>query len=184
MNINTRPKISVFIATSLDGYIAGENDDLGWLDRFNVQHAAIAPDDDCGYREFFASIDVLVMGRKTYEKVLTFGKWPYEGKRVIVLSHTLDEVIDSTELFKGDIMELVRRLHAEGVKHVYIDGGVTISRFLKEKIVDEITVSIIPVILGAGARLFNETGVELPLRLVSSKSYPSGLVQLLYERVE
>src|SRR6478609_9751885 len=99
MTLNNRPKISVFIATSIDGYIAKKNNDIDWLTKFNPP---TGEDKDCGFSKFFSSVDVLVMGRKSYDVVSHFDPWPYEGKRVIVLSSTLTSVCKQAELFKGE----------------------------------------------------------------------------------
>jgi dihydrofolate reductase len=173
--LKERPKISVFIATSIDGYIARENGSLDWLDKFNDSG------ENCGFPEFFSSVDTLIMGRKTYETVLSFNNWPYRGKRVIVISNTLNSVTEDAELYKGDILPLLSKLQAEGVKHIYVDGGETISHFLKEKTVDSITLTTIPVLLGKGIPLFRKIDAEFSCKLVSSQSYSSGITQATYQ---
>lgn len=179
MKPTKRPKISVFIAMSLDGYIAKKDGDVSWL------HNLGAPSgEDCGYNEFYQSVDALVMGRKSYEKVITFPDWPYPNKRVIVLSNTLKKTLHNAEIFQGDINQLVRNLCAEGINHIYIDGGVTVSKFLDAKLVDQMTLSIIPVILGEGISLFKQINTELAFKLISSKFYPFGLVQSVYEFIK
>lgn len=180
MNIKTRPKISVFIATSLDGYIARKNGDIDWLVKFNPP-INTDEDKDCGYSKFYSGIDVLVMGRNSYEVVSSFDPWPYQGKRVVVLSSTLTSVCDQAELFSGDIAHLVEKLHAEDIQHIYVDGGVTVSQFLNADLVDQLIISLIPVILGSGIPLFNKIHHDKWCKLVSSKPYSNGLVQLHYE---
>jgi len=170
-----RPKISVYIATSIDGYIARDDGGLDWLERTPT------PNEDFGFEEFMDSVDVLVMGRKTYDIVSGFDKWPYQGKRVVVISRTLDAVREDAELFSGNIQDLVENLHEDGVKHIYVDGGVTISKFLEAGMVDQIIITVIPIILGKGVRLFNPMDKEHDCTLTSAKPYPSGLVQLRYE---
>ncbi|MBS0652144.1 MAG: dihydrofolate reductase [Verrucomicrobia bacterium] len=177
MNAQDRPKVSIYIASSIDGFIARKNGGLDWLDRLHI------PDEDFGYREFFDSIDALVMGRKTYETVCGFGKWPYENKRVIVLSDTLKKVGDEAELFTGKLSDLLAKLHHEKIAHIWIDGGVTVSRFLQEGLVDRFIVSIAPIVLGSGIPLFHDMDRENGCRLESVKSYPNGLVQLCYQIV-
>ena|SRR3984957_20443352 len=176
--IKNRPKISIYIATSIDGYIAREDGSLDW-------HDQVHDDEDYGLQKFLDSIDTVILGRKTYEIVTgliaSFSDWPYTGKRVIVLSSSLQCVKGQVELFKGDLIQLTSQLHSEGVKHIWIDGGVAASQFLDHQLVDNMTLSIIPVILGAGIPLFSQLGKELPCRLISSQSYPTGLVQLNYE---
>lgn len=169
-----RPQISVFIASSIDGFIARENKEMDWLDRFN----GLA--EDYGFMEFFTSIDVIVIGRNTYETACQSRLWPYTGKRVLVLSRTLESVCESAELYKGDASSLVCDLKARGAKHVWIDGGLVIKTFLCERIVDDMTITIAPVILGAGIPLFHFTKVEEECALLGVKTFPSGMVQLSY----
>lgn len=173
-----RPEISIYIATSIDSYIARGDGSLDWLDRVNNN-------EDYGFQKFLDSIDTIILGRKTYEIVTgliaSFSDWPYIGKRVIVLSSSLQKVRKEVELFKGDLIQLTSQLHLEGVKHIWIDGGVTISQFLDHQLVDTMTLSIIPVILGSGIPLFSVINKELPCHLVSSQCSPSGLVKLKYE---
>lgn len=169
------PKFSVYIATSIDGYIAQEDGGLDWLERIPT------PNEDFGFKEFMASVDVLVMGRNTYEVVSGFDKWPYHGKRVVVLSRTLESVRDEAELFSGSLQELVAKLSSEGVGHVYVDGGVTISSFMEAGLVNQMIITVIPIVLGKGIRLFNPMDREHNCSLTSAQPYPSGLVQLRYE---
>lgn len=183
MNLSDRPKISVFIATSIDGYIAKKNNDIDWLTKFSPPIDA-NEDKDCGFSKFFSSVDVLVMGRSSYEVVSHFDPWPYEGKRVIVLSSTLTSVCKQVELFKGDIRQLIKELQNDGIKHIYIDGGVTISKFLNIGLVDQLIISIIPVVLGSGIPLFSKINDDKWCRLISSQAYSNGLVQLQYEVIK
>lgn len=182
MSNNSRPKISVFIATSIDGYIAKKDGDIDWLTKFSAPTAA-DEEKDCGFSKFFSSVDVLVMGRNSYETVAKFDPWPYQGKRVVVLSSTLTSVCEQAELFSGNAINLVEKLHAEGIKHIYVDGGVTISNFLNAGLVDQMIISIIPVVLGSGIPLFSKINKDQWCRLMSSKAYSNGLVQLQYEVV-
>lgn len=170
-----RPKISVYLATSLDGYIAREDGGLDWLDSIPT-----TPDEDYGFREFMDSVDVLVMGRNTYEVVSSFGEWPYHGKRVMIISRSLESVREEAELYSGEIEPLMEQLHDEGVRHVYVDGGITACKFFEKGFVDQLTITLIPTILGAGIRLFSPMKREQSCSLISSKSYPNGLVQLRY----
>lgn len=168
------PKISIYIAQSIDGYIAREDGGLDWLEYGHVG------DEDYGFKQFINSIDAIVLGRNTYDVVCSFGKWPYEGKKVIVLSHTLNEVRNEAELFCGKLTDLASRLYADGIKRVWVDGGITACRFLEAGLVDDITLSIIATVLGSGIRLFTPMNKEHKCHLVSTQSYPSGLVQLQY----
>lgn len=176
-----RPKISVFIATSIDGYIASNDYGLDWLEKYN---SLFDKGEDCGYKEFFSSVDVLIMGKNSYQVVSNFDSWPYEGKRVIVLSSTLTSVCKEAELFSGDITHLIKNLHDEGIKHAYVDGGVTISGFMNAGLIDHMTLSIIPVVLGSGIPLFKDILHESWCSLIASKVYPNGLMQLKYEFVK
>jgi dihydrofolate reductase/predicted GNAT family N-acyltransferase len=175
--MKNRPKISIYIATSIDGYIARTDNSLDWLDRVGGY------DEDYGFQELLNSIDALIIGRKTYEIATTVSD-PYPGKRVVVLSNSLDSVRQGMELYHGDLTDLVTRLHSEGIRHIWVDGGITISQFLSLQIVDTMTISIIPVLLGSGIPLFNPIDKEISCRLVSSQSYPSGLVQFNYEIIK
>ena len=169
-----KPKISVFIATSLDGFIARSNGSIDWLSQ--VEN----PGEDYGYGEFFASVDTMVIGRKTYETALSFPDWPYAGKRVVVMTHQSFDSQLGEEFFSGSPAELARKLQEGGAEHLYVDGGATIRGFLAENLVDELTISVIPILLGEGRPLFGAGVPEARLVLQSSQSYPKGLVQLRY----
>lgn len=175
---NTRPKISIYIATSIDGYIARKDGNLDWL---NYGHTG---DEDYGFNAFINGIDALVLGRNTYEVVSSFAQWPYDGKRVIVLSNTVKAVRKEAELFHGKLTDLTSILYADGIKHVWVDGGITVSKFFEAGLVDDITISIIAMVLGSGIPLFSTMNKEHKCRLLSTQSYPSGLVQLKYEVVK
>ena len=169
-----RPQCSVFIATSLDGFIARRDGALDWLAKFQT------PGEDYGYARFAESIDTLVIGRKTYDVVLGFGAWPYEGKRVVVLTSRPLVPLHGETVHSGDIASLLDALARDGAKHVYVDGGAVVQQFLSAGAVDDLTVSIIPVLLGEGVPLFGKIERDVGLELVASRSYPSGLVQLEY----
>ena len=134
-------KKSVYIATSLDGFIARKNGSLDWLPGSDGESRG---DEDYGYHAFMDSVDVLVMGRNTYELVLSFGEWSYGDKKVIVLSHSLTELSptlpDTVELLSCSPQELVAQLQTSGVKHIYVDGGKTIQGFLRAGLIDEIII--------------------------------------------
>lgn len=173
-----RPKFSVYIAMSIDGYIARKDGSIDWLEKGHEG------DEDYGFKDFFNSVDALILGRNTYETVSAFDNWPYAGKRVVVLSDTLKEVRKEAELYSGPLSQLISTLHSKEIKHVWIDGGITVSKFLEKGLVDHLTISIIPVILGSGIPLFHNMNIEQVCRLISSQSYPSGLVQLRYEVIK
>jgi dihydrofolate reductase len=179
------PISSVFIATSLDGYIARKGGELDWLDAANK---AVPEGEDCGYHAFFDSVVMLVMGRKTFENVLSFiQQWPY-SKPVTVLSRNKliipDELITTVSHSSESPKDLCQRLSRKGVKRLYIDGGVTIQRFLAEDLINDLTITVIPIILGSGIPLFGATGDDINLRHLATKNYDFGFVQLTYEVVK
>lgn len=172
--MSARPQCSVYIAVSLDGYIARPDGGLDWLAR------VAAEGEDYGYAAFFAGVDALVMGRNTHDTVLGFGQWPYVGKRCVVLTNRPAAAREGVEFFAGEPGPLLDRLAQEGVRRVYVDGGVVIRQFLAAGLVDELTLSLIPIVLGSGIRLFTGGEPELGLTLVECRSWPTGLVQLRY----
>lgn len=168
---------SVFIATSLDGFIARPNGDLDWL------HGDGAEGGPHGYDEFIATVDALVIGRKTYETVLAFETWPYGGKPVFVLStRALAPAPPGAvvEHMSGDPADIVSRLAARGIGHIYVDGGITIQRFLRAGLIQRLIVNRIPVLIGAGIPLFGELSRDIRLRHVTTRQYAGGLVQSEY----
>lgn len=176
-------QVSMFMASSLDGYIARDNGSLDWLDAANDR---VTPGEDCGYSKFMKTVDVLVMGRHTFETVLGFGgKWPYGDKKLIILSSKdleIPKALLSTVSHSSESpMELYSRLQAEGIERIYIDGGVTVERFLKQKLVNDITLTIIPILLGSGRKYFSDEQTDVNLELVSSHAYEFGFVQLRYK---
>lgn len=174
-------KVSVYIATSLDGFIARTNGEVDWLDQASEN---VPEGEDHGFAEFMSSVDTLVMGRNTYEKVLSFGQWPYGETPVIVLSRNPIEFprsLPETLSHSSDAPQaLCDKLADQGRAHVYLDGGNTIQRFLSAGLVDEITVSIIPLIIGSGIPLFGPTAADISLHCLSSKAFDSGIVQVKY----
>lgn len=175
-----RPKISIYISVSIDGFIARKDNSLDWLDCVEDGN------EDYGFNHFLNSVDAVILGRKTYDVAATaYGspKWPYSGKCLIVLSNTLEQIIPEAQLYSGDLFALISQLHDEGIQHIWIDGGTTISHFLRLNLVDEITLSVIPILLGEGIVLF-DIKKELSCRLISAQSYPSGLVQTHYSLVK
>jgi dihydrofolate reductase len=181
LGANVSVKCSVFIATSLDGFIARKNGDLDWLPGSD----GVAGDEDYGFHEFFASIDTLVMGRKTYELALTFKEWPYRGKNVIVLSSgfprepkSLNEGVMGTS---SSPTELIQRLASSGSGHVYVDGGKTIQGFLQADLIQDMTITRIPVLIGEGISLFGPLAHDIKLEHVSTRAFESGFVQSKYK---
>ena len=174
-------KCSVFIATSLDGFIAREDGRIDWLDQANQ---SVPPGKDCGYGEFMSTVDALVMGRKSFETVLTFPEWPYGDLPVFVLTSTMSEVPEgapaSVQMLDGEPAIVVEALTDAGYEHLYIDGGATIHGFLMEGLINEITITTVPILIGNGRRLFAEFEGELPVQLISSVAYDFGFVQSRY----
>lgn len=171
----------VFIATSLDGYIADKNGGLDWL------QSVPNPDNiDMGFAPLMERVDALVMGRNTLEVVLSFGvEWPY-SKPVFVLSNTLTKVPagyeDKVFLVKGELKEVVQNLNEQGYKDLYIDGGKTIQSFLKQDLIDEMSITTIPVLLGGGSPLFGELDTMQSFKLVESQIHLDAIVQTTYQR--
>lgn len=169
----------VFIATSLDGFISRPDGDIAWL----LQRDA--PDEDHGYAAFIADKDLIVMGRGTYEKVLTLGPWAYD-RPVLVLSKQLadaavPEALRGKVRFSGSApREVMQALAGQGVRRVYVDGGQLVQSFLRDGLVADMVISTVPVLLGAGRRLFGALPGDIDWTLVSSRSFASGLVQSCY----
>ena len=174
------PKISAFIATSLDGFIARPDGALDWLPTEKDEDGG-----DFGHQEFLASVDTIVMGRHTFEKILSFGiDWPFDDKRVVVLSSrpaALPEALAGKVAWQsGDPHSVVARLAAEGARHIYVDGGFTIQAFLRARLIQHLTLTQVPVLLGRGIALFGPVAHDLPLTHVRTVAYSNGLVQSEY----
>lgn len=171
----------VFIATSLDGYIADQHNKVDWL------HTIANPDNlDMGFAKHMQSIDALVMGRNTLELVLTLDcDWPY-SKPVFVLSNTLKNVPagyeDKLFLVKDDLKQLTKSLQSQGYKNLYIDGGVTIQNFLKQDLIEEMIITTIPILLGDGIPLFGQLEETLEFRCVNSVVFSNGVCQNHFKR--
>lgn len=171
----------VYIGTSLDGYISGPNGDLGWL-----EYVPVAEGDDLGFADFMERIDAVVMGRKTFETLIGFGVgWRY-SKPGVILSATLtsapEEFADHVQFAKGTPAEIVKFAEGQGYKNLYIDGGVTVQRFLQEDLVDEIIITTIPILLGGGDRLFGQLDQPLGFELIGSEILAKELVKRRYRR--
>lgn len=169
-------KVSVYIATSLDGFIARKNGDIDWLEGGESG-------EDYGYAEFMSTVDYVVMGRNTYEKVLSFGGWHYEKKVVVLTSREMiipPELEDKVETLSLSPAALLDELERRGARHLYLDGGVTIQRFLQEGLVDEMTITTIPILIGEGLPLFGPLDGDVKLELIKSQSFKNGFVQNKY----
>ncbi|HLJ91106.1 MAG TPA: dihydrofolate reductase family protein [Candidatus Angelobacter sp.] len=171
-------KLSVFVGTSLDGFIARRNGAYDFLPADGGEPH--------GYDEFISSIDTIVLGRNTFEVVAKLPSWPYGDKRIIVLSHrplALAEIDAPIEQMSGEPEQIVQRLSATGAKHVYVDGGLTIQEFLRAGQVHKLTITRVPVLIGDGISLFGQTPKDIQLRHVGTRQFKSGLVTSEYEVV-
>lgn len=178
-------KASVYIATTLDGFIARENGELDWLPGSDGEILIESENEDFGFNAFMKSIDALVMGRNTYELAVSTGMWPYGDKRVIVLSNTLrklaDEIPKTVELKSELPNDLYNNLKNSGAKHLYIDGGKTIQGFLNSGLINEIIITRVPVLIGAGIPLFGPLNNDKKLKHIETQAYKNGFVQTRYE---
>ena len=173
-------KATVFIATSVDGFIARENGSVDWLPTEESVGS-----EDYGYQEFMSSVDALVMGRNTYELVLSFGSWPYCEKPIIVLSNHKVEIPENVaktvSVMSAIPSEVVQRLAERGYKHLYIDGGKTIRGFLREGLIQRLIITKVPILIGSGISLFGALPHDIRLRHLETLQFDSGLVQSKYE---
>ncbi|QDH80260.1 dihydrofolate reductase [Echinicola soli] len=173
-------KLSLFIATSLDGFIAGPNDDLSFLASVEKEG------EDYGYAEFTARVDTIIVGRKTYDYVLrTIGPGHYDNgdRDVYVITRKARPNEGKVTFYSADLTELVKSLKSRNGKHIYCDGGAeVIDELLKNDLIDEMIISVVPILVGEGTRLFKEGRPEQTLELVNAKNFDTGLVQLMYKR--
>jgi dihydrofolate reductase len=182
-------KCSVFIATSADGYIATVDDGVGWLETAGKTDADLGEQSDMGFNSFIASVDCMVMGRHCMEKLASFNltpeQWPYRDIRMVALSKTIKEVPENLgrkiEIYSGDIPALISELDSAGFEHAYIDGGATITSFLNEKLINEMTITQAPVLLGSGKPLFGKTNQQIKLENAQAIAFPNDFVQIKYE---
>ena len=171
-------QVSVFIGTSVDGFIARPNGALDFLPADGGEPH--------GYNEFFASIDAVVIGRKTFETVEAFPQWPYGEKQVIVLSTSqldFSKVRGKVEQLSGDPNDIFRNLESRGFRHIYVDGGITIQQFLRAGLIHRLTITRVPVLIGTGIPLFAALPKDIRLKHIATRSYASGLVKSEYEVV-
>lgn len=173
-------KVSLFIAASLDGYIAKPHDDLSFLKLVEKEG------EDYGYADFTSTVDTLIIGRKTYDYVLKeIGPLHYDnGQRdIYVITRTERPRVGRTIFYTGNITGLVKKLKSENGKNIYCDGGAeVINELLKYELIDEFIISVIPVLLGNGTKLFKDGIPEQTLKFIEAKTFDTGLTQLRYER--
>jgi len=172
---------SVYIASSLDGYIATPKGGIEWLNTFPNPSES-----DYGYHEFIEGIDAIVMGRKTFEMVSSFSPWPYSQK-VFVLSNSLKEIrpelVDKAEVVSGDLKTIIKKLHKDGYQNLYVDGGKTIQSFLKKNLIDELIITKLPILLGDGIPLFSAQDQKVKFEHCSTEVFEGGIVKSHYKKL-
>ena len=170
----------IYIATSLDGFIATSDGGIEWLNEIPNPEQS-----DYGWSEFISGIDAILMGRNTFEKVLTFGSWPYE-KPVFVITNSLEELpedfVGKAEIVKGSIKDVIDRLNRRGYINIYVDGGKVIQSFLAEDMIDEMIITKVPILLGKGIPLFGEQEQSLMFTHTKTEIYNNSLVKSHYAR--
>ncbi|TKF21792.1 dihydrofolate reductase [Vibrio genomosp. F6] len=181
-------KCSVYIATSLDGFIAKNDGSVDWLHTAGNPNADMGDQADMGFAKFMASVDCLIMGRKCMEMIssmdLTPEQWPYGDTRIIVLSNTIKQAPDNmkqyVEMYSGDLNALISKLESEGHHHAYVDGGNTIQAFLNKQLINEITITRAPLLLGEGIPLFGETANVIKLEQAQATAFANDFIQVKY----
>jgi dihydrofolate reductase len=178
--MTTDRKVILYIATSLDGYIAKPNDDLSFLSI--VQQDG----EDYGYREFVKSVDTVILGRKTFDWVMSqVPEFPHADKNSYIITRTVRPSVGKTNFYTGKLEYLISKLKAEQGKNIFIDGGAEIvNELLKKNLIDEFIISIIPILVGNGTKLFKDGRPEQILELVTTKQFDKGLIQLHYKRAD
>ena len=182
-------KCSVFIATSVDGYIATPDGGVDWLEAAGDPGADMDEFADMGFGDYLATVDCMIMGRKCLEKIASFEltpeQWPYGDIPIVTLSNTLSAVPaglpPTVELYSGEIDVLIEQLETRGCSHAYVDGGTTITGLLELGLINEITLTRAPVILGGGLPLFGELSRNIKLEQARAQAYPNGFVQERYQ---
>ena len=174
--MNSNRKVILYIAMSLDGYIARQDGDIGWLSL--VEQTV----EDYGYSDFMAAVDTVILGRKTYDKVFSFGiGFPHADKECYVITRSEIPSKEKITFYNKDLKELITTLKGKTGKNIFVDGGAEIvNELMKNNLIDEYIISIIPIMLGNGIRLFNNTRPENNLQLIDCKKFDSSLVQIHY----
>lgn len=178
--MDTHRKVILYIAMSLDGYIAKPNDDLSFLGIVSQEG------EDYGYHDFIQSVDTVIVGRKTYEWVMKqVPQFPHADKNAYIITRTPRPSVGKTHFYTGNLKQLVMRLKNEPGKNIFCDGGAeVVNELLKENLIDELIISIIPILVGDGTRLFFDGRPEQGARLLSTKQFEKGLVQLHYKMTD
>lgn len=171
-------KVILYIATSLDGYIASPDDNLDFLSVVEQEG------EDYGYAQFIETVDTVIVGRKTYDKVLSMGfDFPHTDKESYIVTRTAKPAIGKVQFYTENIKTLILKLKEQEGKNIFVDGGAeVVNLLLKDNLIDEFCISIIPVLLGGGIRLFQNNRPELPLKFIRSETFKSGLVQVWYQK--
>ncbi len=180
-------KCSVYIATSADGYIATPEGGVNWLHTAGNLEADMGSE-DMGFQSYMDSIDCMIMGRNCMEMIssmnLTHEQWPYGDMRIVVLSHTVKEPPENlhgkVQMYSGDIQELILKLESSGLKHAYIDGGSVITSFINLKLINEMTITKVPVLLGEGIPLFGKINKSIKLENAKASAFPNDFIQVKY----
>lgn len=176
-------RITLYIAQSLDGFIADEAGGVGWLETFQDHYEKGVPGES--YQEFFQALDCLIIGAYTYEQMLTFGDWPYGDVPIFVVTHReLSVSKESIRLYTGDLVKLVKEVIPPEYENIWLVGGADLAQeFVRLGLVGEIRLSIIPVLLGSGISLFGNSGIQNPLHLTGTVAYQNGIVEIWYDVV-
>jgi dihydrofolate reductase len=170
-------RTTVFVGTSLDGFIARRDGSFDFL--------LVSGDEKHGYEEFIATVDALVMGRNSFETALSFGSWPYDKPVFVLSSRPLPPIPQGAviEQLSGEPADIVANLSGRGIKHIYVDGGITIQRFLEAGLIQRLIITTVPVLIGTGIPLFGPLSRDILLTHVATRQFPSGLVQSEYSVV-
>jgi dihydrofolate reductase len=182
-------KCSVFIATSADGFIAKLDGSVDWLHTAGITDIDMGNQADMGMADFMASVDCIIMGRKSMDTIssmnLTQTQWPYGDTRIIVLSNTIKQAPENlygkVEMYSGDIFKLITTLENEGYKHAYIDGGTTIQAFIRLELINELTITKAPILLGEGIPLFGKIVHDIKLKEASAVAFQNDFIQIKYK---
>ena len=165
----------MYLATSLDGYIARKNHDLDWFLKFNTSN------EDYGYNDFIKTVDTVIMGRKTYDKVVEMGyEYPHGERQCFIITHNEKPPKKNIVFYTKDVIGLVKGLKSKPGLNIYVDGGMVVNELMKHHLIDEYIISVVPILLGDGIRLFYDYRPETKLKLISTTKFDSGLVQLHY----
>ncbi|MBD2388246.1 dihydrofolate reductase family protein [Cylindrospermum sp. FACHB-282] len=171
-------KVTLYIAASLDGYIAKTDGGIDWLSTLDIEG------EDYGYTSFYESVDAVILGSKTYEIGLSFNEWPYPDKKSFVFTRrNFKSDRKDIEFISDTVQQALAKIEAQGFENIWlVGGGELINSFLQHSLIDEYIISTIPIILGNGIRLFPPPSPEEELELINSKQYPTGLLQAHYRR--